>query len=375
MEKLINQPPDQLTIIFPLSEAINESPLKSKCEQLGVNTDSKNSRPISYYFSEEDSDKPEMVTEKMLKDWVNAQGISTVFNSKAAYENWERLLYSEHQENFLLALSILNTPKRPEDKFFALLLAVAINHNNERMKEMATRFISPYLTTKEWKQYSKTKYVNLVFFKFSENKKVKPFIDINYYQFWAKSICKSNSFFSQSETALSSNHIEEIIKHPSFLKWIQTDINFLKFRIEKGGDLTGLYYLVETFNISKRIEISAVEPYTLKSNELSYLDCEFLTLKNINPPIDLKNCVPLKRIKNIAWDYGTDIYFLDDIFPNLIGFNLAGNNVKTLALHQIKKQIQVAQLTLRTQHEVPPIIYDCSEMTSLRRHNGRRISY
>lgn len=370
MFDVLQSSPKQVAIIFPSNDD-NVFQLKLKCEQFGITTESDNQRSIQLFYQKEELNHPNAINEKILKDWFNDMQPSIVFENEQMYNNWKQLLDSEQEENIVLAISLLNTPTRPEDKYFALWIAAAAFHSSVAVQETATQLAFQYLTKEELEKFGKRNLRDLLYYKFKQDGTVQGFIDINYIQFWAKSFKPRAHFLNPNKVVLSTKNIDDVIQHPKFSEWIMDEIHELELLVEDGDDLSGLESLAKNYTITKSIKIVSVASYPLKKRELRSMNVPYLKVKNVIFPELSIDFPPLGQVNRLEWEYPEDIDFSDVFFPNIKQLDLKGDNVRNFNIPQIKKQLSFLQLSFRQQNHVPSIVYDCTELKGLHIHYSK----
>jgi len=355
-------------INFPGIHLSNEDlMLKAKCGELGILAEERETRQEFNFITGSDSSMSNSITAQNLKDWFNQRGTVNIFDnlSDEEYENWKRLLFSKQEDSIILALSMLNTKKRPVPKFFSLWLALAQFHTSTKVRETAQSFVRIYLSKDEIALLCEKKmstYLQRSFNDASENH----FININYLQAWTNLLTpdpiffkhKYNKYFESKDLIESWEefNIGEILQHSHSFSLI----------INSEDGIKSLHFLVEKLNDSKYIGLAACQPVKISPETWACL-AQTTTIHLNNIRIDeseLNEFLPLPEVTNCNFKTPGELTLSTHLFPKLTWLDLTAKSIKSLKIQEKEETITLLLNLTETQH-IPDEVYHSETVASL----------
>jgi len=385
MNPLLNLQPHEFCIIFPKGNSLNLFATQKKCEQLGVATSIETGKNVFQYDIEKGSSE-NTVSESDVKAWINAQGETIFFENKKKKDfiNWKKLMYSGQDESLALALTLLNTAKRPQPKYFALWLAIGSLHRNESVRETGEMMAFQYLTTEEWKLFHRDNIETNLLKHVRREQRLPDFIDINYLQFWAEIFMEisDDCLFFYDSLILQTKGLDEVWKEPKFKK-ILKKMSVIKrknkpdekrtislyMEFEQGDDLTYVKKISTIFSQINVLYLYRKDVYQLTRNELKLLNRKFLLADKFLFPKE-KISFTLDKVENLEWIYPEAINYSGKYFPNLNYLDLKGTVIEQMDISQNVDKLTELILCLENQKTLPSCIYDCKKLERLHIHDS-----
>ncbi|MFK7808742.1 MAG: leucine-rich repeat domain-containing protein [Saprospiraceae bacterium] len=360
-------------VLFPENNETNVLSLKQKCDAIGISHKENDTRKTLRY-STESSEEAGFINEKEVKLWINQQGASSFYDDEKSleYKNWERLLFSEDDDNRILAITLLNAKYRPKPKFFSLLLALGLFHENEKIKETAEYILLPYIEKSRWDLMKLDAIVGAVPFivEYLNNTKdpLNNFFDINYFLLWRRLLTKQ---FKKTSLKMSTKNFDFIYKSKEF-KQDFSEITNISLRLENGDSISYLIKLLDRCPKVDSIHIYSDKVYQLTADELSYLNRTSLIVKNLELPEVQYDSPVLEKVKFLEWIYYKEINYSDYFFPNAIyKLDLLGTTVQRMDISSTAPYIKELILCLTEKSTLPDCIFDCKSLSTLHVHDSK----
>lgn len=369
MNFLDNYQISDFAIRFPPSSDSAILSLRQKCEQLDIVAQPNDSRKVfDLETPHSHKNHDQTITEIDLKNWINNLGESIVFEDDDELENWKRLLFSDAPENKILALTLLNTKRRPEAKYFALWLALSSQLSDEGVRETAEMMVLQYLTTTEWALFEANKISATVTKFVKQTQELPGFIDTNYLQIWSELLLTNAPFFTQKWLRLTNSGIEKILEYPILLEKLP-EITQFNYRITDEKSPLYLDFFQKNCPNIKYLQVFSDVPRHFSPEDFSSLNSENVIVKNFYFPAAEDKSLKLSNVKKLEWIYPKKVNFFDKFFPKLTTLDVLGTAIENFEIDQIKMNLENLVYSFSEQNTLPLVTYDCVNLKELHPHD------
>jgi len=284
------------------------------------------------------------------------------------YKNWWRLLTSGDPDNIALAITLIKGADRPPPKFFSLWFFLGLYAEDGLVQETAESFLLEYFEKEYWEALRLSKISSLKKYISDVDNPASHFFDINYLYYWEEHILPKRTDAEFGFLFVSSKNTE-ILSQSKYFKKNLSKVVQINFRLEEGDDLKFLFYLLKRKPALKELNVVATKAYPLSIQILRLLNRQYLFLKNFVFPDVGNSRIRLRKVENLEWVYAEEIYFTDQIFPNLINLDLMGTRVEKMDISNIDEELEGLTLSFSRQKSIPEGVYNCKKLLYLHLHD------